>query len=495
MQIKLTNTPKLMKAIYTLVLGCFCVGVTLAQSDIASVEYFFDVDPGIGNGTVVDINPDVELLNQNFSISTTGLSQGSHRLFMRVVNSDGDTSLYVNKTFLIADVPVTNLVDITDAEYFFDVDPGIGSGTNLDITDIANLDENLLISTSSLSVGTHRLFIRVKNANNLWSMYTNKTFRISDVPAKNNADIVEAEYYFNTDPGIGSATNIDFTDVSNLDENFLIATSSLPIGTHRLFIRVKNANSHWSMYANKTFRVSDVPNTNNADIVEVEYYFNTDPGFGLGTAIDVADIDTLDEDLLISTSGLPVGTHRLFLRVKNSNNLWSIYSNKVFRVSDVPFTNNATIVAAEYFIDVDPGFGNGTAVDISGDDINEDFVAATTTNLAQGDHFLYIRVLNADNTWSLYTRESFEVDGTLNLNSEVLANIKLFPNPTNDILNISMPASNQITKAVIYDTNGREVFRQESHLENINLANFQNGIYLLQLETEKGTISKKIIKN
>ena len=198
---------------------------------------------------------------------------------MRVVNSDGDTSLYVNKTFLIADVTVTNLVDITDAEYFFDVDPGIGSGTNLDITDIANLDENLLISTSSLSVGTHRLFIRVKNANNLWSMYTNKTFRISDVPAKNNADIVEAEYYFNTDPGIGSATNIDFTDVSNLDENFLIATSSLPIGTHRLFIRVKNANSHWSMYANKTFRVSDVPNTNNADIVEVEYYFNTDPGF------------------------------------------------------------------------------------------------------------------------------------------------------------------------------------------------------------------------
>jgi 5-deoxy-D-glucuronate isomerase len=484
-----------MKALYTFLIGCFCVGVTLAQSDIASVEYFFDVDPGIGNGTVIDINPDVELLNQNFSISTASLSQGSHRLFMRVVNSDGDTSFYVNKTFLIADVPETNSADITDAEYFFDVDPGIGSGTNIDITDIANLDENLLISTSSLSVGTHRLFIRVKNANNFWSMYTNKTFRVSDVPATNNADIVEAEYYFNTDPGIGSATSIDVTDVSNLDENFLIATASLPIGTHRLFIRVKNANNLWSMYANKTFRVSDVPDTNNADIVEAEYYFNTDPGFGLGTSIDVADIDTLDEDLLITTSGLPVGTHRLFLRVKNSNNLWSIYTNKVFRVSDVPFTNNATIVAAEYFIDVDPGFGNGIAIEVSGDALDENIIASTSNSLAQGDHFLYIRVLNADDTWSLYARELFEVDGTLNLNSEELASIKMYPNPTNDILNISIPAGNQITKAVIYDINGREVFRQEQHLETIHMANFQNGVYLLQLETVKGAISKKIIKN
>ena len=95
----------------------------------------------------------------------------------------------------------------------------------------------------------------------------------------------------------------------------------------------------------------------------------------------------------------------------------------------------------------------------------------------------------------MYTRESFEVDGTLGLDTELLTNIKLFPNPTSNILNISIPLGNQITKAVIYDTNGREVFRQESHLENITMSNFQNGMYLLQLETEKGAISKKIIKN
>ncbi|WP_157448683.1 MULTISPECIES: hypothetical protein [Bizionia] len=47
-----------MKALYTFLIGCFCIGVSLAQSDIASVAYFFDTDPGIGNGILVDIDPD-----------------------------------------------------------------------------------------------------------------------------------------------------------------------------------------------------------------------------------------------------------------------------------------------------------------------------------------------------------------------------------------------------------------------------------------------------
>jgi hypothetical protein len=484
-----------MKAIYTLLLGCFCVGVTLAQSDIASVEYYFNTDPGVGNGTLIDIDPDVELLDQNFNISTTGLPIGTHQLFMRVVNVDGSISMHTHRNFRILDVPNTNTADIVEAEYYFNTDPGFGNGISINVANLDNLDEDYIISTSALPVGTHRMFMRVKNSNNRWSLYTHKMFKIADVPFTNQADIVEAEYYFNTDPGFGNGTSIDVADMDALDEDFIISTSGLPIGTHRMFMRVKNSSNRWSLYTHKMFRVSDVPLTNDADIVEAEYYFNTDPGFGNGTSIDVADIDALDEDFLISTSGLPIGTHRMFMRVKNSNDLWSLYTNKVFRVGDVPFTNDATIVAAEYFIDVDPGFGNGTAVDISGDDIDEDIIAETTTSLAQGDHFLYIRVLNADNTWSLYARESFVVDGTLGLDTELLTTIKLFPNPTNDILNISIPAGNQITKAVIYDTNGREVFRKEHHLENITMSNFQNGMYLLQLETEKGTISKKIIKN
>ena len=363
-----------MKALYTFLIGCFCVGVTLAQSDISSLEYFFDTDPGIGNGVSIDIDPDVELLNQNFNIPTTGLSQGTHRLFMRVINVTGLTTIYAYKTFRIYDVPTINLDDIVEAEYYFNTDPGLGNGTNIDVADVASLNETFSIPTTSLPIGTHRLFLRVKNSNNQWSMYDYKTFRIQDVPDTNLSDIVEAEYFFNTDPGLGNGTTIDVVDVAALDENFSIPTSSLPIGTHRMFLRVKNSNNKWSMYDHKTFRVSDVPTTNLSDIVEAEYYFNTDPGLGNGTIIDVADVASLDENFSIPTTSLPIGTHRMFLRVKNSDNTWSMYDNKTFRVSDIPITNSASIITAEYFIDTDPGFGNASALSVSGDDLNENLI-------------------------------------------------------------------------------------------------------------------------
>ena len=86
-----------MKALYTFLIGCFCVGVTLAQSDISSLEYFFDTDPGLGNGTIIDV-ADVASLDENFSIPTTSLPIGTHRMFLRVKNSDNTWSMYDNNT-------------------------------------------------------------------------------------------------------------------------------------------------------------------------------------------------------------------------------------------------------------------------------------------------------------------------------------------------------------------------------------------------------------
>jgi hypothetical protein len=561
-----------MKALYTFLIGCFCVGVTLAQSDIASVEYFFDTDPGFGNGFSIDIDPDVELLDQNFNISTIGLSEGTHRLFMRVVNVDGTTSMYTYRTFRIYDVPETNTAniveaeyffntdpglgngnirtinysnnmnanfsigtgslpvgthrlffrvknsnnewsmytyrtfrkrdvpaintaDIVEAEYYFNTDPGLGNGTNIDVTDVASLDENFSIPTTSLPVGTHRMFLRVKNSSNRWSMYDYKTFRVSDVPDTNLADIVEAEYYFNTDPGLGNGTNIDVADVALLDENLSIPTTSLPIGTHRMFLRVKNSDNQWSMYANKTFRVSDVPGTNLADIVEAEYYFDTDPGFSNGNNIDVADVASLDENFSIPTSSLTIGTHRMFLRVKNSSNTWSMYDNKTFRVSDVPEINTASIVAAEYYIDVDPGFGNATALTVSGDVLDEDVVIPTSGSISQGDHYLHIRVQNADGTWSLYDRKLFEVDGTLGITSEDLSEISIYPIPASDYVNIKVPNHIKIKSIRLVDMNGKVVMQLQNQFERVNVSNAQQGVYLIQITTENGSLSKRIIKN
>lgn len=65
-------------------------------------------------------------------------------------------------------------------------------------------------------------------------------------------------------------------------------------------------------------------------------------------------------------------------------------------------------VRAEYFIDADPGVGNGIPVDLSSD-LNSIifFASAPINSLSAGIHNLAIRVQQADGVWSLFDRTSF----------------------------------------------------------------------------------------
>jgi hypothetical protein len=55
----------------------------------------------------------------------------------------------------------------------------------------------------------------------------------------------------------------------------------------------------------------------------------------------------------------------------------------------------------EYYIDTDPGYGNGVQVALaSSADIAAKSIVANITNLAAGDHFVYLRSRNAQGVWS-----------------------------------------------------------------------------------------------
>lgn len=467
-----------------------------AQGNISEIEYYFDTDPGIGNGTSIDIDPDVELLNQNFSIPTTGLSAGNHKLFVRAVKDDGSTSYYYSQNFSIRAANATfNSSDIDGFEYYFDTDPGIGNGTQLMVTDSELINESFSIPTGSLSTGSHRLFIRAKNTDGMYREYDNVAFSISNSPALfNTSDIVTAEYYFDTDPGTGNATNISIPSGETLNENLAMLTNAMPQGNYRAFLRVKNANDDWSMYERVTFSVVPLAGVNMADINSIEYYFDTDPGIGLGNNITITDTETVNQSVAIPTASLSAGTHRLFIRVGNTNGTYSLFAHNVISVRTPAFFNTASIVAAEYFIDVDPGIGNGNAIVTSGDDIDEDFLVTTSGSLSMGDHYVYIRVQNSDGTWSLLEKQYFEVEETLGINSEIIAEISIYPNPTQSFLNLKLPSNITIEYINLIDMNGKQIFHSTEGLKKLDLSNVSNGIYLLQLKTNVGELSKRIVK-
>ncbi len=103
---------------------------------------------------------------------------------------------------------------------------------------------------------------------------------------------------------------------------------------------------------------------------------------------------------------------------------------------------------------------------------------------------------NSNNCDSVVT-----LDLTINSSSDINIFTKqyetqVFPNPTNDLLNISLD-KNKIKEVVLLDTQGRTMLCQSSSFDKnrIDLSNFVAGIYFLNVITFEGIISFRIIKN
>ncbi len=75
---------------------------------------------------------------------------------------------------------------------------------------------------------------------------------------------------------------------------------------------------------------------------------------------------------------------------------------------------------------------------------------------------------------------------------------EIYPNPATNAINISDARGLGIVSIAITDGNGRVVHQNHyNHDSNIALiiADLCNGVYLVKIESEAGTVTKKLIKN
>lgn len=319
--------------------------------------------------------------------------------------------------------------NLVAGEYFIDTDPGIGGATAFSVSasvDIPGIP--LTVNITGLSNGIHRIFWRVRNQEGSWSMtyfrefLYDADFTYTPAPAAPQ-NVVAAEYFIDTDPGIGSGTAISLSpgvDVSALPVT--VNTASLTTGIHRLYVRTRNAEGKWSMSYFKDFLLDFDPAypaipSAPQNIVKAEYFIDTDPGFGSGTDIPLTPgIDIANLSVSVNTSSLSNGIHRVFIRTLNNEGKWSLVSLKDFAVEqDISYAPAPpapqNIIAAEYFFDSDPGFGAATPISVTaGVDLNNLSFSANTNGLAIGTHRLFVRTLNAEGKWSLAYFSAFLVN-------------------------------------------------------------------------------------
>ena len=581
---------------YYLLIAFFISFFGFSQS-IIQAEYFWDNDPGTGNGISLDaldgnFNQALETVFRNTS---TLPPSGNHTIGIRIKGQDGNWSATYRKVFKVIENINTNIpVKVTQAEYFWDNDPGEGNG-NIMLAFDGNFNQALeaVFQNNAIlpSNGNHTIGIRVKAQDGNWSAAYKKVFKLienfdTNIPVK----VTQAEYFWDNDPGEGNA-NIMLAFDGNFNqalETVLQSNAVLPSnGNHVIGIRVKTSNNNWSPVFRKAFRLSDNNNSNNlVKITQAEYYWDNDPGQDNGNPMLAFDgnFNQALETIVQSNANLTQeGNHILAVRVKSSDGNWSPVFKKVFKISFDTNTNaTGKILSAEYFWDDDITNG-GTLLAFDGN-FNQtlETVFNTTTNIPQsGIHKISVRVKSEDDTWSpTYSRivainvvynetitlvspvngstnvplnenlvwntisnvsnyeyqvstsptfDNIVASGVLNgstvqmnnlqintlyywrvranengnvslwssvwsfltgttLNNEdyeILSGIELYPNPTNNFLYLKTNDISEIVSYSIYSIEGKKVMENKYNSENpIDVSNLSDGMYIINFKSK-----------
>ena len=127
-----------------------------------------------------------------------------------------------------------------------------------------------------------------------------------------NQQIQAAEYFLNTDPGIGNGTPI--TIIQGTDITMNLTHLNVPVGSH-IYVRVQSTNGFWS--APRCITRYNYSVMTGATLQYGEYFINTDPGQGNAIPINFASgIANLNNQNLQQGDVV-------YFRIKDSYNRWS----------------------------------------------------------------------------------------------------------------------------------------------------------------------------
>lgn len=273
------------------------------------------------------------------------------------------------------------------AEYFIDRDPGVGKATGLD----AATGENLYtLPLEGVAPGSHIFGIRVVDDASRWTPTVTRPLYIADEML-----YADMEYYVDEDPGEGKGKGVAHGHSRMV--HFNVSTDNISVGTHTLSVRLLDPEGKWGEVMTRPFVVVEkAPET---DLL-LEYFYDVDPGVGAAKKVAVGEGENVF--YLPLEENLQPGAHIFGVRCMDKEGRWSATT-----VNPLYLVDRIRMASAEYYVDNDPGEGNGNAVAI-GEDGNSAFVIPTAT-LSSGQHQLVMRGKDEDGRWFTLFSRPFEV--------------------------------------------------------------------------------------
>lgn len=138
-------------------------------------------------------------------------------------------------------------------------------------------------------------------------------------------------------------------------------------------------------------------------------------------------------------------------------------------------------------------------------------IPSISGSIAPFESLSTLNTLPADGVWTLFVNDPWDNDGgsinlfsidlcrvtpsTLSVTTATLENVTVYPNPTKGTLNVMIPYNDEKSIITLFDLQGREILKKETNQINTSLSidSLQDGIYLVNIENNSGTVSKKIV--
>jgi len=134
---------------------------------------------------------------------------------------------------------------------------------------------------------------------------------------------------------------------------------------------------------------------------------------------------------------------------------------------------------------------------ISGTIAPVDSLSSLNTLPADGEWILRVFDFNNEDggTINSFSITICSVQNALSVGSNPIINSIVYPNPTKGIVNVTIPSLNESATIKLYDIQGRQIFSKETNQvdTSFGIENLQDGIYLVNIGNDEGSITKKII--
>ena len=248
-------------------------------------------------------------------------------------------------------------------------------------TEIANI-----LDVSQLPPGLHYYNMRCRDAHGVWSSVNRYLFVVTE--AVHPAYI---EYWIDGDTQASVRQPVAGDSIV-----LSINTSRYGDGTHTFSCKLQGSNGQWTEEYAYPFVLETQQDTLTHEPQKGEYFFDHDPGYGKARPLPAVGTDTLR--LALSTEGLSVGAHVLYVRSADDSGKWSATVSHPLYIRGA---SDDRFLALEYFYDTDPGIGMATALPLGDYSLEEALrYTLSTQTLDAGLHSIAVRGQRRGGSWS-----------------------------------------------------------------------------------------------